>query len=470
MLTQAFRFLFSLGLSILFLPIMALATKAIQASSPSYEIVFPNNRVNEMKLIIAAQDWAAMQANMRQLYGEPNAPRPPGGGGPGQPPGTPKEKPMWVNGQIFFNGQLWENVGLRYKGNSSLMSSWSRGSHKLPFKIDFEKYEAKRKFFGFTELSLSNNFADDTFLREPFVYQLFEDMGLPASRTALYKLVVDYGEGEKDYGIYTAIEVSNDTVVKRYFGEDKGNIYEGDGRGVTLAKDVTAEQIQSSFEKENNKKEADWSDITNLYNTLHDPKRLTSPEEWRSSLEKIFEVKSFLRWLAMSAVLEHWDTYGGMTHNFYLYNKNGKLHWISWDHNLVLSAKMGGPRPPGNGGDMPFPPPPGPRPPGGGGPGGPGGMGKVTFDKAEVTDKWPLIRFLMDDASFNREYHEQLKEIQLRHFDTNKIEADLRQKAEMIKPSLSENENKNFENSTEDLIKKIHERRQKLAEYLQQRP
>lgn len=466
---KAFTFLFSVGFSVLCLSMTSRASQVIQTSSPNYEIVFPKNHINEMKLIISAQDWAAMQANMRKLYGEPNAPRPPGGGGPGQPPGTPKEKPMWVNGQLFFNGELWQNVGLRYKGNSSLMSSWSRGSHKLPFKIDFEKYETKRKFFGFTELSLSNNFADDTFLREPFVYQLFEDMGLPASRTALYKLIVDYGEGEKDYGIYTAIEVSNDTVVKRYFGEDKGNIYEGDGRGVTLAKDVTTEQIQSFFEKENNKKEADWSDITNLYTVLHDSKRLTNSEEWRADLEKIFEVKSFLRWLAMSAVLEHWDTYGGMTHNFYLYNKNGKLHWISWDHNLVLSAKMGAPRPPGNGGDMPpFPPPPGNRPPGGGGPGG--GMGKVTFDKTDVTDKWPLIRFLMDDDLFNREYHEQLKDIQQHYFDTVKIEADLRQKAEVIKLSLSDGEIKNFETSTEDLIKKIHERRQKLIEYLQQKP
>ena len=53
----------------------------------------------------------------------------------------------------------------------------------------------------------------------------------------------------------------------------------------------------------------------------------------------------FLRWLAVNTVIQNWDTYGKMTHNYYLYNHTtGKgLTWIPWDNNEALqSGKQGG--------------------------------------------------------------------------------------------------------------------------------
>lgn len=43
--------------------------------------------------------------------------------------------------------------------------------------------------------------------------------------------------------------------------------------------------------------------------------------------------------------MQNWDTYGRMTHNYYLYNnpESGKLEWIPWDNNEALQdGKMGG--------------------------------------------------------------------------------------------------------------------------------
>lgn len=456
-------------LSFFIAPTLSLASTDTFVAKPEYNVVFPDDQIVDFKIIIQPQDWTAMQDNMRKLYGEPGKPRPrpnPGDKPPAPIPEIPKEKPMWVNAKVQFNGETWENVAVRYKGNSSLMFSWMRGSHKLPFKIDFSKFEKKRKFYGFTELSLSNNFADDTLLREPLAYRLLNDMGLPASHTALYRMTVDYGQGAKDYGIYTSIEVTNDTVVGNFFGEDKGNIYEGDGRGVTLAKDVTVDQLKQAFQKENNKKEEDFSDIIGLYNTLHSPDRLAKPTAWRADLESRFEVKEFLKWLAMSAVLEHWDTYGGMTHNFYLYNKDGKLHWISWDHNLILGSNFG-PAPGNPPGNPPKDPPPMPNPPPGGKPGGGYGRANVSFDRAEVKDKWPLIRFLLDDAVYGEEYKNQLKEMKDRYFNAAKIENDLRHRAKTIKTTVAPSDQDSFEKSVDALIKKIFEREQKLQEHIQ---
>jgi hypothetical protein len=51
------------------------------------------------------------------------------------------------------------------------------------------------------------------------------------------------------------VEVIDDTVIERCFGDDSGNIYEAEGPGASLAYGVVS-QIESSFKKENNAAEA----------------------------------------------------------------------------------------------------------------------------------------------------------------------------------------------------------------------
>ena len=190
------------------------------------------------------------------------------------------------------------------------------------------------------------------------------------------------------------VEVVDDTVVDRVFGDDSGNIYEGDGTAASLA-DGTFEQISDSFQKENNEDEADWSDIEELYTVLHATNRTTDAAAWRSNLEAVFAVDSFLEWLAISTIIQHWDAYGSMSHNYYLYHDldTDQLTWISWDHNLILGANPGGPN--GNNNNAPAS-----GPAGGGGP----GSRSTTFDKVDVNNNWPLIRFLLDDPVYMEQY------------------------------------------------------------------
>jgi spore coat protein CotH len=239
------------------------------------------------------------------------------------------------------------------------------------------------------------------------------------------------------------IEVIDDTVIDRYFDDNNGNIYEGDGSAASLA-EGTVEQIEDSFEKENNEDEADWSDIENLYNVLHSELRTTDPEAWRASLEEIFDVDSFLKWLALSAVIEHWDTYGAMTHNYYLYNnpETGQSTWISWDHNMTMStggfgrggeveqiaeaapandaAEAGNAAQAGNRGP------------------GRGMQRNVSLDKAEVTDEWPLIRYLLDEPLYYAQYISYVEEAANELFVPEKMVEKVEQLAALLEPYASE--------------------------------
>ena len=462
---------------------------------PTYAVVFPQDRVNEITITIAPDDWEAMQADMVELYGEPGTRGGPGGmmppGGappegfqppapgerpagmapPGEMPGGgpgdfTTENPMWVPATIEFDGNTWTHVGVRYKGNSSLMSGWNSGSPKLPVKFDFDEFEDdypeidNQRFYGFKQLSLANGFADPTFLRDALTYDLLDEAGLVAAETAFYHITLDHGEGPVDLGIYTAIEVIDDTVVERYFGDDDGNIYEGDGRGVSLAAG-TFDQIESSFQKENNEDEADWGDIEALYTVLHDATRERDPAAWRAALESIFNVDAFLEWLALSAVIGHWDTYGAMTHNFYLYNDpaTGQLTWISWDHNMTMGGDMGG-----RAGLAEAAPNDGAQPNRRGGPGR-----SVSLDKADVGDGWPLIRYLLDDPVYHAAYVSYVEQVSTDLFTPEKMAAKAQALAGLLAPYVAEEIGaEEYAQAVEQLLDFVETRAGAVAEFLAQ--
>ena len=68
--------------------------------------------------------------------------------------------------------------------------------------------------------------------------------------------------------------------------------------------------------------------------------RISNAEAWRAGLEAVFDVDGFLNWLAVNTVIQNWDTYGLMSHNYYLYNDpiSGLLTWIPWDNNEAFKT------------------------------------------------------------------------------------------------------------------------------------
>ena len=385
---------------------------------PNYDVVFPEEAVNTMTITIDPDDWQAMLDNMTAMYGEPGS-----GGQSGGRPGNPGRggpiadnfstgNPIWVAATIQFDGNIWTDVGVRFKGNSSLKNAWSRGSLELPFKLDFDEFEDEnpaiddQRFYGFKQLSLSNNFNDATFMRDAVTSDIFADAGIASAETAFYELYVDYGEGPVNFGLYTMIEVIDDTVIDRYFGDDDGNIYEADGRSASLAAG-TFDGITTSFEKENNEEEADWSDIETLYTVLHSDTRQTNPEQWKAELEAIFDVDTFLHWLAINTVIENWDTYGAMTHNFYLYNnpETGLLTWIPWDHNEALSESR---------------------------------RSNMTLGMEAIGAEWPLISYLLADSEYYDTYTNYVDETITTVFEADMMAAKYQEIAKLIEPYATE--------------------------------
>jgi hypothetical protein len=80
-------------------------------------------------------------------------------------------------------------------------------------------------------------------MRDAATYDLFEEAGLVAAETAFYEIYLDYGDGPVSLGLYTMIEVVDDTVIDRYFDDNNGNIYEGDGPAASLTKAKSGNKV-----------------------------------------------------------------------------------------------------------------------------------------------------------------------------------------------------------------------------------
>ena len=71
-------------------------------AEPNYDVVFPDDRVNQITITIAPEDWEAMQANMVDLFGEAGS----GGDGRGIPGGfePPEGAPPQPGAEGFPDG------------------------------------------------------------------------------------------------------------------------------------------------------------------------------------------------------------------------------------------------------------------------------------------------------------------------------------------------------------------------------
>ena len=332
---------------------------------------------------------------------------PGGGGGLGDNVDLIPRTPVYAECTVSYAGRTWSHVGVRYKGNSSLAQPWMQGVSKLPLRLKFDEFEDTypetndQRFFGFKSLSLSNGANDDAQIRGKLASDLFAAAGLPTSATAYYRLYIDHGSGPTYFGLYTAAELPSDgAFLRTHFGTDDGNLYKPDGTG---ARWQTYDQI--SLEKENNEAAADFSDTVALYDALHADR--TDAATWRAGLEARLDVAGFLKWLALNTLIQDWDQYGAMPHNYYLYadpTHGGRFSWINWDHSLALQAN-------------------GIAPP-------------LALDT--VDERWPLIRLLLDDPVYAAAYREEVAALADGVFEPTRMEATIRAAHALVAPYVAE--------------------------------
>lgn len=375
-----------------------------KSADPNFDEVFEDEAVKRLDIVITEERWQSMLDDMTSLYGAFGGSGGPGGGGLAEV----DEDPIFVPGDVMYNGKEWYRVGVRFKGNSSLQSSWSSGILKLSFKLDFDEFEDQylqidnQRFYGFKKLSLKNNYNDKSMLREKVATDVFRDAGIASSHAAFYTVYVDHGDGPQYFGVYTLVEEVDDTVIDTQFSDNDGNLYKPDGTGASFAEGTFTEDV---FVKKTNEDEADFSDIQSIFTALHATNRTTDPETWRANLESVFDTDTFLKYLAVNTVIQNWDTYGRMTHNYYLYNNpdTEKLSWIPWDNNEALQN--------GN------------------------REGSLALDFSDLNHaQWPLIGYLYEDATYRAQYDAYVRDVVDNAFSVSSMQSKYATYSALVEP------------------------------------
>jgi spore coat protein H len=363
-----------------------------------YLVVFPDDRVQRIDIIISPSDYQTMESDLARLSMLSNV------------------NPVYVPATVKFNNLTWYYVGVRYKGESTLYMPKMAGKHKYPFRLNFDKFEDRypeiknQRFYGFKKLILSNNWYDPSFIRDKVCSDIFRDGGVPAARGAFYRVYVDTGSGPVYWGLYTAFEDPSDVMLKTQFANADGNLYKAQATGA----DWTTFS-QAGFEKKTNEGANDWSDLQAAIHALNASR--SGAASWRAGLDAVFDAGKFLRWLAINTAIVNFDNYGWVTKNYYLYQdlaNNGRLVFIPWDFNLSLTTN-------------PF---------GGFGFGGFGGFGIsiASLSLSEIGSQWPLIRFLMDDSVYNNLYKQEMRAAIDGCFNEAAVTAKMRTLHELVRP------------------------------------
>ncbi|MCG9791689.1 CotH kinase family protein [Flavobacterium algicola] len=387
-------------------------------ADPNFEEVFDDNSVKRIDIVITKTRWQTMIDDMTATYGT-------FGSSSKSSLYESDEDPIMVPAEVFYKGKEWYRVGVRFKGNSSLQSTWSSGNLKLSFKLDFDEYEDdypqidNQRFYGFKKLSLKNNYNDKSMLREKVATDIFRASGVESSHAAFYTVYVDHGDGPTYFGLYTLVEEVDDTVIKTQFSDNDGNLYKPDGTGASFTYGTFSETV---FDKKTNEDDADFTDIKNLFTVLHATNRTTDAAVWRANLEAVFDTDKFLNYLAVNTVIQNWDTYGRMTHNYFLYNDpdTGKLSWIPWDNNESLQT-----------GNM---------------------SGSLPLNFSGLSSSsWPLIGYLYNDATYKATYDSYVKKVIDNAFNETTMKAKYTTYAALVKPyATTELKGYTFLNSTAD--------------------
>jgi spore coat protein CotH len=210
-------------------------------------------------------------------------------------------------------------------------------------------------------------------------------------------------------GLYTMTEVPDTPLLEELFGSDDGNLYKPVGAGGRWTQFFTA-----SFPKKTNADDEDWTDIQGAIEALNASR--STPAVWRARLEARFEVNGFLRWLALNTLVGNFDAYGGLSaHNYYLYGSprhRDRLFWIAWDHDLALSGSTLG----------------------GGAVNGANAGNNLDLFLDSTGSNWPLIRFLLDDATYRAAYRGHVTDLLNTVFEPNKVVTRLRTEEALIAP------------------------------------
>jgi spore coat protein H len=243
----------------------------------------------------------------------------------------------YVHADLEFGTNVFKDVGVRYKGNGTFFSS--QNTLKRSLKIDLHQFVKAQNLAGMTQLNLHNSVRDPGSMNESIAYALFNQGGVPASRTAYARVFVTVpGIYDKQYfGLYSLVQDVGREFIKEKLALKKGALF----------KPVTPNLFEDLGD--------DWKNYQQTYDPKGPRGELTTEEkerviafakivtkaydaEFAKKLPEFLDLDNFARYMALTTWLVDMDGILGVGQNYYLYlnPKTHKFMFFPWDQDQTF--------------------------------------------------------------------------------------------------------------------------------------
>ena len=351
----------------------------------------------------------------------------------------------WYAADVIINGELFTNIGVRTKGNSSLSQSGggrsgSGGNSRYSLQFKMDKFVKGQTYYGLNVFCVNNMMGDATYMKDYIAYDIMNYIGVATPLTNYAKVMVN---GE-NYGFGVMLERYDKTFMDRVYDTLDGYLY---SVKIQMGQRDNFMEFGRSMDESNNQQMPDRNEQRNSrgnmgggrggfggsnggslvytgdelrnYSSIFDNAVFgtrTTEEDMqrvvtaiknlneRTELEQYWDVDGTLRYFAAHTVVVNLDSYvSNMQQNYYLYEAGGKVTILPWDYNLAFGGFQSG-----------------------------NASSFVNFpidtpvSGANMEDR-PLLNVLLEIPEYKAKYHEYLREIAEGYFFSGLFEQTVRE-------------------------------------------
>jgi spore coat protein CotH len=228
----------------------------------------------------------------------------------------------YVTGELRYGDEVVTNIGVRIKGEYSKRTL----AQKAPFKLKFDEFVPQQTFRGLRRMTFNNMMEDPSFVAERLAYHVYRAAGLPAPRcnSALVYVNGDF------FGVYANVETEDKTFLRRWFGDEDGNLYEEGQRDFLHGS-------ENAFDLETNETANDRTDLLALIEVVEN----TTPETLMADISPVLDMEHFLKFTALEGLVNQWDMYGYTRfypNNFRFYHDptSDKFVFLPWGMDMSM--------------------------------------------------------------------------------------------------------------------------------------
>jgi CotH kinase protein len=241
-------------------------------------------------------------------------------------------------GTVTIDGERFDGVGVRSRGNGTADSLYGKPSLKLNFGWDDPVVEGcpeERTAFGQRKLNLINMRQDPSFVRIPLAGELYAALDVPQPRTSYARLTIN--------GEYTGIVVLGENIDRQFLGEwfesndgmmyeagchceiGSGNVPAQDGDPSCFSQDFSVGPCDSPAPEQD---PIDWTMLAEFAAALE----ALPPGSFYPEIEAFFDFDGFLSLWAATMFLGSGDGYFLNQNSYRIYHDPSTDRFAMIDH------------------------------------------------------------------------------------------------------------------------------------------